>query len=134
DTVAVMNAGRIEQLGPPAEIYEFPATVFVANFLGRSNLLEGEVTGSAGDDVLVTAYGRRFSVPVGRTRSARGAVCLGVRPEKLHLATDVNAVPTGHQWVEGVVSDSSYLGVSTEYLVRTHWGAEMAVFAPNRQA
>lgn len=58
DTVAVMNAGQIEQLGAPADIYEFPATAFVANFLGQSNLIAGEVSGSNGDDTLVTARGR----------------------------------------------------------------------------
>ena len=57
DTVAVMNAGRIEQLGPPAELYDLPATTFVATFLGRSNLLAGQVTGRAGDDITVTAHG-----------------------------------------------------------------------------
>ncbi len=85
DTVAVMNAGQIEQLGAPADIYEYPATAFVANFLGQSNLLAGEAAGRSGDDVLVTAHGARFSVPAGRARADRGPVFLGVRPEKLHL-------------------------------------------------
>ncbi len=53
DTVAVMNAGRIEQLGAPAEIYEFPATAFVATFLGQSNLIAGDVSGGNGGDLLV---------------------------------------------------------------------------------
>jgi spermidine/putrescine transport system ATP-binding protein len=131
DTVAVMNAGRIEQLGAPADIYEFPATPFVANFLGQSNLLAGEVTGRAGDDVLVEAYGSRFSVPAARSRAAGRTVFLGVRPEKLHLAADAGQVPAGHQSVDGVVTDSSYVGVSTQYLVRTAWGSELSVFAPN---
>jgi spermidine/putrescine transport system ATP-binding protein len=134
DTVAVMNAGRIEQLGGPAVIYEFPATAFVANFLGQSNLLAGEVTGRSGEDVLVEAYGVRFSVPATRARCRQGTVHLGVRPEKVHLATNVDDVPGGHQWVSGVVSDASYLGVSTQYLVRTVWGTELSVFAANNQA
>lgn len=134
DTVAVMNAGRIEQLGAPAEIYEFPATAFVASFLGQSNLLAGEVTGRSGDDLLVEAYGSRFTVPAGRARAGQGAVHLGVRPEKLHLATGDEEVPGGHQRLDGVVSDSSYLGVSTQYLVRTAWGMELSVFVPNSQA
>lgn len=131
DTVAVMNAGRIEQLGAPAEIYEFPSTPFVANFLGQSNLLAGEVAGRSGEDVLVTAYGSRFSVPAGRCRAVDGDVYLGVRPEKLHLAPNTDSVPAGHQWVTGVVSDSSYVGVSTQYLVRTPWGTEVSAFASN---
>lgn len=134
DTVAVMNAGRIEQLGAPAEMYEFPASAFVANFLGQSNLLAGTVTGRSGDDVLVDAYGARFSVPDARSRVRDGEVYLGVRPEKLHLASSYDEVPAGHQSVTGVVTDSSYVGVSTQYLVRTDWGTELAVFAPNSGA
>jgi spermidine/putrescine transport system ATP-binding protein len=131
DTVAVMNAGRIEQLGPPAELYELPGTAFVANFLGQCNLLAAEAAGSSGDVVPVSAYGSRFSVPVRRARSDRGAVYLGVRPEKLHLAATADQVPAGNQSVAGVVTDASYLGVSTQYLVRTGWGTELSVFAAN---
>ncbi|MFV2019804.1 ABC transporter ATP-binding protein [Micromonospora sp. LOL_023] len=131
DTVAVMHAGRIEQLGPPAQMYEFPATAFVANFLGQSNLLAGEVTGRSGDDVTVTAYGSRFAVPASRSRSVEGPVYLGVRPEKLALARDADQVPAGAQSVAGVVTDLAYLGVSTQYQVRTGWGTELSVFSPN---
>ncbi|MGI5525593.1 ABC transporter ATP-binding protein [Micromonospora sp. CA-259024] len=131
DTVAVMNAGRIEQLGAPADIYEFPATAFVANFLGQSNLLAGEAAGTSGGDVAVTAHGARFSVPAGRSRADRGPVHLGVRPEKLHLVGSADQVPAGHQHVAGVVTDASYVGVSTQYLLRTGWGTELSVFAAN---
>ncbi|MEU5671227.1 ABC transporter ATP-binding protein [Micromonospora sp. NPDC047753] len=131
DTVAVMNAGRIEQLGAPADIYEFPATAFVANFLGQSNLLAGEATGVGGGDVAVTAHGTRFSVPAGRARAESGPVHLGVRPEKLILAGSADQVPAGHQHVTGVVTDASYVGVSTQYLLRTGWGTELSVFAAN---
>ncbi len=131
DTVAVMNAGRIEQLGAPADLYEFPATAFVANFLGQSNLLAAEAAGPAGDDVPVSAHGSRFSVPAGRARADRGPVYLGVRPEKLHLAGSADQVPSGHQHVDGVVSDASYVGVSTQYLLRTGWGSELSVFVAN---
>ncbi|SCG44684.1 spermidine/putrescine transport system ATP-binding protein [Micromonospora siamensis] len=134
DTVAVMNAGRIEQLGAPADLYEYPATAFVANFLGQSNLLAGEAAGSAGTDVPVTAHGARFSVPADRARSERGPVYLGVRPEKLHLVDSVAQVPSGHQHVEGVVTDASYVGVSTQYLIRTGWGSEISAFVANTGA
>ncbi|MET8348907.1 ABC transporter ATP-binding protein [Micromonospora sp. NPDC005206] len=134
DTVAVMNAGRIEQLGAPADIYEFPATAFVANFLGQSNLLAGEAAGTAGGEVAVTAHGARFSVPAGRSRADRGPVHLGVRPEKLHLVGSADQVPAGHQHVTGVVSDASYVGVSTQYLLRTGWGTELSVFTANSGA
>ncbi|TDB70486.1 ABC transporter ATP-binding protein [Micromonospora sp. KC721] len=131
DTVAVMNAGRIEQLGAPADSYEFPATAFVATFLGRSNLLAAEAPGRVGTDVPVTAHGARFSLPADRARSDRGAVYLGVRPEKLHLAGSADQVPHGHQHLDGVVTDASNVGVSTQYLIRTGWGGELAAFAAN---
>jgi len=134
DTVAVMNAGRIEQLGAPAEIYEYPATTFVANFLGQSNLLAGTINGQSGDEILVDAYGLRFSVPMARSRVRSGDAYLGIRPEKLHIARSQEAVPAGNQSVTGVVTDSSYVGVSTQYLVRTDCGTELAVFAPNSGA
>ena len=134
DTVAVMNAGRIEQLGAPAELYEFPATAFVANFLGQSNLLAGEASGTSGGDVLVAAHGGRFSVPAPRSRVDRGPVFLGVRPEKLHLVDSPTQVPAGHQHIGGVVTDASYVGVSTQYLVRTAWGSELSAFAANSGA
>ncbi|MCZ7420806.1 ABC transporter ATP-binding protein [Verrucosispora sp. WMMA2121] len=131
DTVAVMNAGRIEQLGAPAELYEFPATAFVANFLGQSNLIAGDISGGNGGDLLVTAYGARFSVPSARSRADQGPVLLGVRPEKLRLAAAAGQVPTGHQHVEGSITDASYVGVSTQYLLRTGWGDELSVFVAN---
>ncbi|WP_406075144.1 ABC transporter ATP-binding protein [Micromonospora sp. NBC_01638] len=134
DTVAVMNAGKIEQLGAPADIYEFPATAFVANFLGQSNLLAAEAAGIAGADVPVTAHGARFSVPADRARADQGAVYLGVRPEKLHLVGSAEQVPGGHQHLEGVVTDASYVGVSTQYLIRTGWGSELSAFAANSGA
>jgi spermidine/putrescine transport system ATP-binding protein len=129
DTVAVMNGGRIEQLGAPVEMYDFPGTAFVANFLGQSNLFAADVRGRSGDDLLVEAYGTRYSVPAVRTRAAEGTVWLGVRPEKMHLTA--GEAPSGHQSVTGLVTDSSYMGVSTQYLVRAPWGEELTVFVPN---
>jgi spermidine/putrescine transport system ATP-binding protein len=131
DTVAVMNAGKIEQLGSPVEMYDYPGTAFVANFLGQSNLFAGNVTGRSGDDILVEAHGARFSLPAARSRTGDGPVWLGVRPEKMHLASGLDKVPAGHQSVTGIVTDSSYVGVSTQYLVRPAWGDELTVFVPN---
>ena len=131
DTVAVMNAGHIEQLGAPTDMYEFPETTFVANFLGQSNLLPVEVEGPAGEDLAVRGAAGPFGLPRDRCRVTTGPAFLGVRPEKLHLAATLDAVPGGHQSLGGVVSDSSYMGVSTQYLVRIPTGDELTVFAPN---
>jgi spermidine/putrescine transport system ATP-binding protein len=134
ETVAVMNAGRVEQMGPPAGIYEFPATLFTATFLGRSNLFPATVTGRSGDDVTVTAEGDRFALPASRNRATGDTVFLGVRPEKVRIARSGDAVPDGDNRVSGVITDTCYAGVSTEYLVRTAWGQELSVFASNATA
>jgi spermidine/putrescine transport system ATP-binding protein len=134
DTVAVMNAGHIEQLGAPTVMYEFPETAFVANFLGQSNLLPVEVDGPDGEDIAVTGPAGRFALPRARCRVTAGPAFLGVRPEKLHLAASSDtapSVPAGHLSLAGVVTDSSYMGVSTQYLVRIPTGDELTVFAPN---
>ena len=64
DTVAVMNEGRIEQMGAPEELYESPKTVFVATFLGQSNLFVGTVSGSGSEVITVSASGNELRVPV----------------------------------------------------------------------
>lgn len=133
DTVAVMNAGRIEQMGHPADIYELPRTVFVANFLGQSNLIEGRQVDTAGEDVVVEAHGQRFRVPKSRNAATGSAIIVGVRPEKITVkdAVDAPKVPEHHNRVTGTVTDVSYAGVSTQYLVRTPWGGELIVFEQN---
>src|SRR5690606_6927014 len=103
DTVAVMNAGHIEQLGPPTEIYEFPASPFVSNFLGQSNLFAAEVTGKSGDELELSAHGERFAAPQARARTTQGHVWLGVRPEKARLAEPGEQPPANHNWVRGVL-------------------------------
>jgi spermidine/putrescine transport system ATP-binding protein len=134
DTVAVMNNGRIEQLGAPTDIYEFPSSPFVSNFLGQSNLFAAEVTGRSGDDLVLTAHGERFAAPSARAHSAEGRVWLGVRPEKVRLALPDEDAPAHHNQVRGVLTDTCYAGVSTEYLLKTPWGQEMSVFSANAAA
>jgi spermidine/putrescine transport system ATP-binding protein len=132
DTIAVMNAGRIEQLGSPTELYESPATTFVANFLGQSNLLPGRVGGRSGSDLLVDVRGRRVVVPTARNRCAGDDLLVGVRPEKIRLLTDPSDAVEGQNRLDGgVVVDASFTGVSTQYLVRMPWDAELTVFTQN---
>ena len=119
DTIAVMNRGRIEQLGPPEELYERPATAFVAGFLGVSNLLPGVVEGTNAvrldDGTLVQAALN------GRT----GRVAAGVRPEKITIGPG-----GGPNELPGTVSETAYIGVATEVVVETRLGA-VHVFAQN---
>ncbi|WP_067568056.1 ABC transporter ATP-binding protein [Nocardia acidivorans] len=130
DTVAVMNAGKLEQFGAPQEIYDFPASGFVANFLGQTNLIEADVTGS-GEIVSIDAQGNRLAVPAARCRITAGAAALGIRPEKVALASDPESVPEGRAHVTGVVTDAIFLGVSTQYLVQAPWGQEITAQVPN---
>ncbi|MFB6630641.1 ABC transporter ATP-binding protein [Streptomyces sp. NPDC056362] len=135
DQVAVMNGGRVEQLGAPADLYENPQTTFVANFLGTSNLIEAEVV-ETGADVVVTAGGGKLRVPGERCTSAArqgGTVLVGVRPEKISLAhaDDAGSIADGRNRVTGRIVDSSFIGVSTQYVVNSPAGAELQVYEQN---
>jgi spermidine/putrescine transport system ATP-binding protein len=127
DTIAVMNGGRIEQMGSPTELYEVPRTTFTANFLGQSNLLEATVTGANGDDLLLDVHGSRIALPRSRSTVVDGRLWLGVRPEKLRVAA-----PDGPgNRLTGIVTDASFIGVATYYLVRMPWGQELTVVQQN---
>ena len=135
DTIAVMNHGIIEQLGHPSELYDSPATTFVSNFLGQSNLVKAEVVGPDGDYLMVDAHGSRLAAPRARARRTRGTVWVGVRPEKVFLAQPDTADSRGSNLLAGgTVSDVSFIGVSTQYLVRMPWGQELTVFEQNSGA
>ncbi|MFJ1900822.1 MULTISPECIES: ABC transporter ATP-binding protein [unclassified Streptomyces] len=135
DTVAVMNAGRVEQLGDPADLYENPRTTFVANFLGTSNLIEGEVV-STGTDIVVSAGGGKLRLPEGRCPAPAangGKLLLGIRPEKISLAhrDDADAIAEGRNRVTGRIVDSSFIGVSTQYVVESPAGKSLQVYEQN---
>jgi spermidine/putrescine transport system ATP-binding protein len=119
DAIAVMNGGRIEQLGPPTELYERPATAFVAGFLGVSNLLPGVVEGP---DAVRLESGEVVRAQVdGRS----GPVAAGVRPEKITIGAG-----GGSNELSGTVAESAYIGVATQVVVRTPAGT-VQVFAQN---
>jgi spermidine/putrescine transport system ATP-binding protein len=135
DTIAVMNHGRIEQMGSPVEIYETPRTAFVANFLGQSNLFAGMVR-ERGDEVTVEAHGLTFRIPARRVATDGASVIVGVRPEKVTIrrTSQVGEVAPGLNSATGIVTDASFTGMSTQYLVRAPWGQELQVFAQNLSA
>jgi spermidine/putrescine transport system ATP-binding protein len=132
DTVAVMNAGRIEQMGHPADVYELPRTIFVANFLGQSNLIQG-MRVSSSDMVEVSANGLGVKIPSQRNVAPGQSIVIGVRPEKITVldAHDESKLPIGHNRIYGTVTDVSYTGVSTQYLVETPWGQSIIAFEQN---
>jgi spermidine/putrescine transport system ATP-binding protein len=132
DTIAVMNSGRIEQLGGPTDLYESPTTTFVANFLGQSNLIRSTVTATSGDDLVLDVHGQRVAMPAARRSSGEADLLIGVRPEKIRLAVEGDGGDApGNVLPGGVVTDASFTGVSTQYLVRMPWGQELMVFAQN---
>jgi spermidine/putrescine transport system ATP-binding protein len=130
DRLAVMNAGRIEQVGPPEKVYDHPATEFVAGFLGASNLLPGRVTDrhrgeialDAGDTVRV----RPARIPAGGDR-----VKVGVRPEKLQLQTSGSAIAEAMNSLETRVQVATYLGVSYQYRLEGPGGATLTAYMQN---
>ncbi|MEO6502478.1 MAG: ABC transporter ATP-binding protein [Jatrophihabitantaceae bacterium] len=135
DTIAVMNAGRIEQLGAPADLYENPATTFAANFLGQSNLIRATVEQRHQDAATVALPSGTVRVPAGRLPGGVNEVWVGVRPEKITLHGDNEHGETvdGLNRIAGaVVTDASFMGVSTQYLVRMPWGQQLMVFEQNR--
>ena len=109
DRIAVFNQGRILQVGSPAEIYERPASSFVAGFVGTSNLVTGAVAKR------VTGSERTFSV----------------RPEKIHLGTVHEAPPDNMLTVDGVIRDVVYLGLFTRYVVEVDGGSDLVVVEQN---
>ena len=133
DTIAVMNAGRVEQLGAPADLYENPRTTFVANFLGQSNFFDGVITERGADGyATVDVQGNHVRLPISRVHTDGSKVHVGVRPEKLRVQfLDGAEVRDNENRVDVVVSDSSFIGVSTQYLVHAPWGQELTVFAQN---
>jgi len=139
DTIAVMNAGRVEQLGAPSELYDNPATTFVANFLGQSNLIGGTIIGKDTLDgrtvVKVDMQGTIVSIPEERAHAMSGAGWVGVRPEKVLIAPAGEPIDApGNHMEGGVITDTSFIGVSTQYLVEMPWGQEVMVFEQNTGA
>jgi spermidine/putrescine transport system ATP-binding protein len=127
DRIAVMNEGVVEQIGDPEEVYERPATTFVAGFIGVSNLLPGEVVSANGNGRAVRLDGGAV-VPVGESAElAPGDRCQAiVRPEKL----SVNA-KEGDSGVTGTLESSIYLGTATQLVARMPDGASLTALVPN---
>ncbi|MDQ2632280.1 MAG: ABC transporter ATP-binding protein [Pseudomonadota bacterium] len=111
DQIVVMNAGAMEQIGSPEEVYETPATAFVADFLGKANMLAGTVTAAdAGTATIALAAGQTVTVAAPKALAEGAAVTVVVRPQKL----SVGPVATANR-LAGTVTSTSYLGGSAIY-------------------
>jgi spermidine/putrescine transport system ATP-binding protein len=130
DRIAVMNRGQVQQVGDPEEVYEQPATTFVAGFIGVSNLMPATVQGpnEVRLDQGVTVEARADGLSPGERCHAV------VRPEKLRidaLGPEAAGSPNGVPRVEGTVESSLYLGTSTQIAVDLGEGVRMTVLVPN---
>ena len=130
DTIAVMNEGKIEQMGSPADLYDNPETAFVANFLGQSNLIKGKIDGNDGDNLVVDLYGQKISMPKKRSHAVDSSLYAGIRPEKFRISR-LGTPVKGNTLTGGHIEDVSYIGVSTQYVVAMPWGQEVMVFEQN---
>jgi spermidine/putrescine transport system ATP-binding protein len=108
DRIAVMNAGNVEQIGSPTEIYDRPSTVFVASFIGQANLWHGKQTGMSGDFADLAVLGTTLRARPGDTTiEAGGQATLMVRPERVRVSMDPH---TGVVSVPATVSDLTFQG------------------------
>jgi spermidine/putrescine transport system ATP-binding protein len=133
DRLVVMNAGRIEQLGAPREVYEHPRTRFVAGFIGTSNIIGGTVEridgttavlGAGPDELVIAPDAVRQGASVGKPLE------LTVRPEKI-IISGTRPTEGGRCRMRGQVSEVVYLGTSTQYAIRTSDGSDLLVFLQN---
>jgi len=132
DTVAVMNRGRIEQMGAPESLYERPKTAFVAKFLGQSNLFVGEVADSSADSLSIEVAGNRISVPKNRAEKQSGKIAIGVRPEKVEFHRSAPSASSGLNILgPGTIKDIRFTGVSNQYLIEIPNVGQITVFAQN---
>jgi iron(III) transport system ATP-binding protein len=118
DTIAVMDRGRVLQLGKPWELYLRPANRFVADFIGTMNVFQGRMEGpgpAAGEHAVVTSFGARWNVRASDTSGTR--ISLGVRPESLTLERGGSG---GESWnsLTGTITEAAYLGAVVRYQMR----------------
>jgi len=132
DTVAVMNKGRIEQMGAPEALYDRPKTAFVAKFLGQSNLFIGNVEDENANSVSINVAGNKISVAKSRAEKHKGKIAIGVRPEKAFFHEEEPKLGAGHNLIgPGEIIDIRFTGVSNQYLIEIPKIGEVTVFAQN---
>ena len=132
DTIAVMNGGRLQQVGDPGTLYEKPESTFAANFLGQSNLLSATVKGVSDGIAQLNVHGTAMTVPARLLPEDATEIWLGIRPEKVRIVGEGDGVQDdGLNTLPGTITDVSFLGVATQYLVATPWGRELTVVQQN---
>ncbi|MBU2960769.1 ABC transporter ATP-binding protein [Citreicella sp. C3M06] len=124
DRIVILKDGAIQQEGAPNELYDWPRTRFVANFLGKSNCIEARMTGRDGDHLIAEAAGHRFAVHAGTGVAETGKGCLALRPERIRLGLP------GDEPFTGRVKQISYLGERCQVLVDHDVLGEVLVSQP----
>lgn len=133
DRIAIMDSGNVEQVGSPRDVYERPATTFVAGFIGVSNLMPGEIVSTGRDSVDVRLESGP-TVKVDAEGFNLGQRCRGVvRPEKLSIVKPGEQASEGRPIVKGKVASSVYLGTSTQVIVELADGIRVTVLVPNTE-
>lgn len=118
DQIAVMNHGKIQQVGRPKELYHRPANVFVATFIGRTNILTAELVHEAGQALL--KFSDQYQLPYPALNALEDQqVCVSVRPEEFIRCEDGP--------IEAEITDSLYLGLNTEYYMNTPFAQKVQV-------
>ena len=132
--IAVMDKGRFLQVGAPKEVYEYPKSRFVADFIGTINIFEGFVTHVGGESISVNCVDVDVSMPALRTDdiTVGQSVCIAVRPEKIFISREKPDDDDGLQ-VRGVVDDLGYLGNLSLYRIRLGSGRMIQVSRQNRR-
>jgi putrescine transport system ATP-binding protein len=130
--IGVMNHGEIVQIGTPTDIYEYPASRFVADFIGSVNLFQGRIVEDEPDYVRVTSdeLGGTFHIGHGVSAAPDATVWVALRPEKILLGRDRPGGDSDNR-IEGVVAEVAYRGDQSIYLVKLASGREMRVSQPN---
>lgn len=130
--MAVMDAGRFKQIGTPTEIYEFPESRFVADFIGSANIFEGRVSEDGSDHVRVSTNVGEVYINHGQSVAENKQIWVGLRPEKIHLSI-TPPKNTGPNQIMGQVEDIGYLGETSIYKVRLQNGQIVDVTATNQR-
>ena len=130
--IAVMDTGRFQQIGTPTEIYEFPNSRMVANFIGNANMFEGRITENGTDHVIVESNDPActFYVDHGIDIREGSKVWIALRPEKVRISNEAPA-SAGNNTIKGTVHDIGYLGGTSTYRVEVEGNHIIEITSPN---